>query len=338
MKTLIDRKPPPHAAQDGEATHPAALQGELRAALESAVACTLEHYDLLLIQGEDAQAFLQGQLTNDVLQCTKDRAQFGGYCSPTGRLLANFLLINTPEAYLLHLPSAITASFVERLRKFVLRARVKIEIASDLRALGMAGPKAAQVLGQIFGALPDRTLHVVRAGRSFALRLPGGLFLLVGPAADIESHRTQALGDTVPASTQCWDWLQIHAGIPWILPPTRDQFIPQMIGLDTLGGVGFQKGCYPGQEIVARSQYLGSVKRHLRAGHASGPAKPGDPMLVAGQTCGTVLNAAPAPNEGWDLLAVVQDSLTTEAAHIGTADGPRLIWGSAMSSPASADL
>ncbi|MEQ1880804.1 MAG: folate-binding protein [Burkholderiales bacterium] len=334
MKTPIDRKPAPHADQNGEATHPDLPQRELRAALESAVACSLEHYDLLLIHGEDAQAFLQGQLTNDTLQTTQDRAQFGGYCSPNGRLLANFLLISTPEAYLLHLPSAITASFVERLRKFVLRARVHIEHAPDLFAVGLAGPKAAQGLNQIFGTLPARPLHVIRADQSFAITLPGGLFLLMGPSAGIEAHRQQSLRDAVPATSQCWDWLQIQAGIPWILPPTRDQFIPQMIGLDLLGGVGFQKGCYPGQEIVARSQYLGNIKRRLRSGHAFGPASPGDPVLAAGKNCGMVLNAAPAPNGGWDLLAVVQESGAVDPMHIGSMSGPHLTWNPALPFPA----
>jgi tRNA-modifying protein YgfZ len=335
MKIPIDQMPNRQANPAGEITHPGAGQRELRAALESAVACSLDHYDLLLVHGEDAQAFLQGQLTNDILRSTKDLAQFGGYCSPNGRLLANFLLISAPERYLLYLPSATSASFVERLRKFVLRARVHIEKTTNIRALGLAGPQAAQGLVEIFGAAPDRPLQLIRADQTYVTRLPGGLFLLVGSSGTIEAHRQQALKDAIPASTRCWDWLQIQAGIPWILPPTRDQFIPQMIGLDLLGGVGFKKGCYPGQEIVARSQYLGKLKRSLRLGHASGPADPGDPVLAAGKTCGMVLNAAPAPNGGWDLLAVVQESEAVDPLSIGSVDGPNLVLNPAKTFPAA---
>ena len=111
----------------------------------------------------------------------------------------------------------------------------------------------------------------------------------------------------VPAGAQCWNWLQIQAGIPWITAATQDQFLPQMIGLDTIGGVSFDKGCYTGQEIVARSRYLGEVKRKLRLGHTRGGVRAGDELLSGGRKCGSVLNAASVPGNGTDLLAVIAE-------------------------------
>lgn len=300
------------------------IQRALPAAPEATVACPLVHYEFLRIQGEEAQPFLQGQLTNDVLQCTPQRAQFGGYCSPQGRLLANFLLICAPEGYLIHLPSAMAGSLADRLRKFILRARVKIDGATDIRAMGLAGPPAGEHVGKMLGAVPSRTLEVVWHDRTLGVRLPNDLFLVAGPADTLVRYRELAASEIVPADTQCWDWLQIHAGIPWILPPTRDHFIPQMVGLDAIGGVGFQKGCYPGQEIVARSQYLGHVKRRLWAGSAEASAAAGDALFAANQSCGMVLNAAPAPPAGWDLLAVVQESLAGQVLHLRSGDGARV--------------
>ncbi|MFN0037982.1 MAG: YgfZ/GcvT domain-containing protein [Burkholderiales bacterium] len=300
------------------------IQRDLPAAREAAVACPLVDYEFLRIQGEEAQSFLQGQLTNDVLQCTPRRAQFGGYCSPQGRLLANFLLICAPEGYLIHLPSAMASSLADRLRKFVLRARVKIDGASDFRALGLAGPAAGGHMDKLFGAAPSRILEVVWHDQILGVRLPDDLFLVAGPADTVARHRERAASETVQADTQHWDWLQIHAGIPWVLPPTRDQFIPQMVGLDAIGGVGFQKGCYPGQEIVARSQYLGHVKRRLWAGSAEASAAAGDALFAGNLSCGMVLNVAPAPQAGWDLLAVVQESLAGQVLHLKSGDGARV--------------
>ena len=300
------------------------IQRALPAVREAAVACPLVDYEFLRIQGEEAQSFLQSQLTNDVLQCTPQRAQFGGYCSPQGRLLANFLLLCAPEGYLIHLPSAMASSLADRLRKFVLRARVKIDGANDLRAMGLAGPAAGEHMDKLLGVAPICTLEVVWRDQNLGVRLPNDLFLVAGPADTVARHRELAANEIVPADTQCWDWLQIHAGIPWILPPTRDHFIPQMIGLDAIGGVSFQKGCYPGQEIVARSQYLGHVKRRLWAGSAEAAAAAGDALFAAKQSCGMVLNVAPAPQAGWDLLAVVQESLAGQVLHLRSGDGARV--------------
>jgi folate-binding protein YgfZ len=153
------------------------------------------------------------------------------------------------------------------------------------------------------------------------VRLPGGLFVVLAPAADLPVLWASLSREARPCGTAAWEWLQVRAGIPWITMATQDQFVPQMTGLDALGGVSFDKGCYPGQEIVARTHYLGEVKRRLRRGHSAAAAQAGDLLLADGQNRAVVLTAAPAPQGGHDLLAVAQDSAGERLA-LRSADGP----------------
>jgi folate-binding protein YgfZ len=296
---------------------------ELEAARARAVVCPLSHFELLRFSGADAQPFLQGQLTCNVLQVTPAAACYGGYCTPKGRLIADFLLMRTPQAYLMHLPADSCAVLAERLRKFVLRARVEIERETALRAIGIAGPDAVALLRQSVGEPPRLPLESVQYPGATLLRLPGGAFLAIAPQPDMAGLWDVLARQAVPAGMECWNWLQIRAGIPWITAATRGQFVPQMVALDAIGGVDFQKGCYPGQEIVARTHYLGEVKRTLRFGHGEGLAAAADALLSAdGQSRGMVVNAAPAPDGSTDLLAVVQTDMDGDQLRLRSADGP----------------
>jgi folate-binding protein YgfZ len=261
----------------------------------------------LRFHGGDAKTFLQGQLTCDLDQVTSDQAQFGGFCTPKGRLLANFMLLSTSQDYLMHLPADVSASVAERLRKFVLRSDVRIEREAGLRALGLTGPAASGLLQQELGAPPRRQLAMALHARASVVRLPGENFLVVAASTEMAALWESMAKRAVPAGAECWNWVQIQAGVPWITAATQDQFLPQMIGLDAIGGVSFDKGCYTGQEIVARTHYLGEVKRKLRLGRTRGGVHAGDALLAAGQQCGTVLNAAAVPGDGWALLAVVSE-------------------------------
>ena len=280
-------------------------QREFDAARSGATVTPLTHFELLRIHGSDAGTFLQGQLTCDLDQVTSDQAQFGGYCTPKGRLLANFTLMSTPQGYLMYLPADLAAFVGDRLRKFVLRSDVKIERESGLHALGLAGPAAPALLQQELGALPERRLAMALYPRASVVRLPGENFLVVAASTEMPALWKALAKSAVPAGAACWNWGQIQAGMPWITAPTQDQFLPQMIGLDAIGGVNFGKGCYTGQEIVARTHYLGEVKRKLCLGSTNGSVRAGDVLLSGGQQCGTVLNSALIPGNGAALLAVV---------------------------------
>ncbi|MGQ0579894.1 MAG: CAF17-like 4Fe-4S cluster assembly/insertion protein YgfZ [Betaproteobacteria bacterium] len=311
---------------------------ELEAARTLAVVCPLSHFELLHISGADAQTFLQGQLTCNVLQVTPTAARFGGSCTPKGRLIADFLLMRTPQAYLMHLPADSCAVLAERLRKFVLRARVQIERETALRAIGIAGPDAETLLRQSVGEPPKLPLESVQYPRATLLRLPGTAFLAIAPQPEVAGLWDVLVRQATVAGMDCWNWLQVRAGIPWITAATREQFVPQMVALEAIGGVDFQKGCYPGQEIVSRTHYLGAVKRALRFGHGKGAAAAGDTLLsTAGQSRGIVVNAAPAPEGGTDLLAVVQTDTDDNQLRLRSADGPGVSI-SPLSSAAAADL
>ncbi len=296
---------------------------ELEAARSGAVVCPLCHFELLRFSGADAQTFLQAQLTCDVLQVTPTEASYGGYCTAKGRLIADFLLIRTPQAYMMHLPADSCVVLAEGMRKFVLRAQAKIERETTLRAIGIAGPDAVALLQRSVGEPPHLPLESVQYAGVTLLRLSGAAFLAFAPQPDMAGLWNALARQATPAGVDCWNWLQIRAGIPWITAATREQFVPQMVALDAIGGVDFQKGCYPGQEIVARTHYLGEVKRTLRFGHGDGAAAAGDALLGAdGQSRGMVVNAAPAPDGGSDLLAVVQTNLDRDQLRLRSADGP----------------
>ncbi len=289
-------------------------QREFDAARSAAAVIPVTQFELLRFHGSDVLTFLQGQLTCDLDQVTAGQAQFGGYCTPHGRLLANFLLMLVPQGYLMYLPADVAGSVVERLRKFVLRSDVIIERENAVRALGMAGPAALAVLQQAIGTAPQMRLAVEPHARGFVMRLPGENFLVIAASSEMAAVWDELAKRAVPAGADCWNWVQIHAGVPWVTAATQDQFLPQMIGLDAIGGVSFDKGCYTGQEIVARTHYRGEVKRKLRLGRTRGIVRTGDALLAAGQQCGIVLNVAPVPGEGSVLFAVVSEQADAQSA------------------------
>jgi folate-binding protein YgfZ len=297
------------------------LAQELAAARDAAIVSPLARYAVLRIHGEDAREFLQGQLTCDVAKVGPTAARFGGYCTPQGRLLATFLLVGSADGYRMLLATDLADAIAARLRKFVLRSKVRIEREAGLHALGVGGPRSAAAIGGAVGPAPMRDMEAVLYATALFVRLPGEQFVVLAPAADLAALWASLSREARPAGTAAWEWLQVRAGIPWITAATQDQFVPQMAGLDAIGGVSFDKGCYPGQEIVARTHYLGEVKRRLRHGHTAAAAQPGDTLVADGQNRAVVLNAAPAPQGGHDLLAVVQDA-AGERLFLRSVDGP----------------
>ena len=301
---------------------------ELAAARDGAVLCDLAPLALLAVAGADAVAFLQGQLTNDVETLPVGASHFSAWCSPKGRVLANFLVRRAAtDAFELLLPASLAEPIRKRLGMFVLRSRVTIaDLSATTVRLGIGGPRAADALAPAFGAAP--ALHrSTTAGGGALIALPGRRFI-----AFVEPEQAASLWERIsaqwarPAGFRCWQWLTVRAGVPVITPPTQDQFIPQMLNLDALDGISFRKGCYTGQEIVARTQYLGRLKARLVLAHVDGPSPSAGERVFAtafgDQPCGTVVNAAFAPSAGADLLAVVQTAAVAGSAlRLGAADG-----------------
>jgi tRNA-modifying protein YgfZ len=215
----------------------------------------LNRYGVLAVTGADAREFLHAQLTNDIANLPPDRAALAGWCTAKGRLLASMLVIPSSQGFLLQLSRDLAAAVAKRLSMFVLRSKVKIADESD-----------AWVQYGIW----DADFHVAGVaweGDSVTVRVGERRFLKIG----------RGLSQSCAQSEENWTLQEIREGRPLITAATQDQFVPQMVNFETLGAIDFQKGCYPGQEIVARAQYRGEVKRrmvHLRA-PAGTELKPG---------------------------------------------------------------
>lgn len=303
-------------------------QGELVAARDAAVACDLGPVGALSVTGNDAASFLQGQFTNDVSGLAPGTSQFSAWCSPKGRVLTNFILRRIDgDRFELLVPRVLLPIIQKRLALFVLRAKVAIHDASDATVrIGIGGPSAAQCLPDGGGSAPGLYRDTAIEGGTI-VALPGPRFVAAVEPAQAP-RLWERLGAARAAGFPCWRWLTIRAGVPVILPPTQDQFIPQVINLDALGGVSFHKGCYTGQEIVARTQYLGRLKERLALAHADRVADPGARVyapLFGDQPCGTLINAAAAPGVGADLLVVGQmAAIEAGELRVGAPDGGRL--------------
>ncbi len=294
---------------------------ELISTRQSIVLCDLGQFGTLRVSGEEAQSFLQNLLSNDIREVTSSRAQLSSLNTAKGRMLATLLIRREGDDYLLQLPRVLCEPMRKKLGMYVLRAKVKISDASDeIVSLGLSGANAQEVLHGQFGELPQESLAVTHpstgSGRT------EGLYCSVIKIGDTRfqintsAQQAQSLWQTFsqhaqPVGSVCWDWLNIRSGIPVILPQTQEQFVAQMVNYDGIGGVSFKKGCYPGQEIVARMQYLGHLKRRMYLAHLDGNDIPqaGDELFSAdleGQASGMIVNASPAPGGGCDVLAVVQ--------------------------------
>ncbi|BCQ23294.1 folate-binding protein YgfZ [Caballeronia sp. NK8] len=297
----------------------------------------LTQFGVIDVRGEDAASFLHNQVTNDVQHLDASTARLAGYCSPKGRLLGSFLMWRTADAVRLLIARDVQAAVQKRLSMFVLRSKAKLTDATpEVAAVGFAGDVRAALSG-IFDALPDGVHVKVEGPHGSLIRVPDAAhrprFLWVGPKADVEAQLAKLDEKLQRAPETMWDWLDIHAGEPRITHATVEQFVPQMVNFDVLGAVNFRKGCYPGQEIVARSQYRGTIKRRTALAHVGNhidTAVPGAELFHSddpGQPCGLVVNVAPAENGGVDCLVEIKlAALDNGTVHVGSAEGPTLTF------------
>ena len=293
---------PPTVADFG---HP---EDELRAAKSGSVIAPLTHLATLGFAGQDAAAFLQGQLSCDVQGLTTDRATLGSYCTPQGRMLASFLLWRDGDELRVALAADIAGAVRARLQKFVLRAKVTIAEA-DVALLGVAGPAGPAALRDVLGTEIAAPFALSRSQEATVIGLPGARFVIACRPDAAEALWPKLAAMLTPAGSAAWQWLDIASGLPLVTGPTQDQFVPQMANLELIGGVDFHKGCYTGQEVIARAQYRGKVKRRLYRAHVAGAeAHPGDAIVGGGDgeaAGGMVVNAAPSPDGGSEVLAVL---------------------------------
>jgi folate-binding protein YgfZ len=290
--------------------------------------CDVSDYALLAIEGLDAQTFLQGQLSNDVAALHVGSVQWTSYNSPKGRMLATLLLWRSgPDAFRALVAADLAEGIRKRLSMFVLRAKVRISDATPGHAfLGAVGSGAADAVRAALGSCPTPGTATA-SDTHLALGFPDGRILVVPSGGD--SARDTLRRHAGAAGPELWRWLGVRAGVPLIVAATQDLFVPQTANWDLLQGVNFQKGCYTGQEIIARMQYLGRLKERMHLFHLDGaPPVPGTRAygsVFGDQACGTVVNAAAGPSGGSDLLVVVQESaLAAPPLRVSSPDGPTL--------------
>lgn len=280
--------------------------------MTTTVYCELARLELIRFSGAEAQSFLHNQLTCDVTALAPGKSTYGSYCNPKGRMLATFLLWHTGDAFFMQLPSALREPIQKQISKYILRAKVKAtDDSSEWMLFGVAGDGSESVVRRVVGAVPSALHSVAQAPGAMVIKLPGERYEIVAAKEKAQAVRESLASGTEKSNPDYWDWLDIHAGFPTILPATQEAFVPQMVNLDLIGGVSLTKGCYPGQEIVARMHYRGTLKQRMYLANIAGSdaPQPGDKLYSPGfgeQACGTIVNAARSPEGGYDVLAVIQ--------------------------------
>jgi tRNA-modifying protein YgfZ len=317
--------------EDALPVHLGDLDSELSACRDGLnVIAPLADLGWIRCSGSDAKPFLHNQLTSDVNHLLSGHWQYSSWCNAKGRMLASFIAArpSSDEEYWLQMAAELTPSILKRLRMFVLRSKVAIEDEARSRlSFGLAGKDSTEALRQANLPIPAGDGLVAQYAEGFVVRLAGDRYQVV---VDVAAAACVWAGLSVaakPVGTLAWRWLSVRSGIPLVRQATQEEFVPQMVNFDKLGGVSFHKGCYPGQEIIARTQYLGKVKRHLYWTHADAPLTAGVQLFAdidPQQSCGVVVDAAPSPEGGWDALVVMLENAVDGTVRYALADGQPL--------------
>lgn len=277
-------------------------------------ATPLPELGVIRVAGEDAATFLQGQLTQDVVLLKPGQSNLAALCNPKGRMLASFMAIKRAEDDIWLICSQdLLASTLKRLSMFVMRAKAKLSDASAQLAIhGLIGETAVRSEGTIEG-------HIIcplasSDGVPRALR--------VAPV-DAPAPLAPALDPVL------WHWADARSGVAMVTKPVAEAFVPQMLNYESVGGVNFKKGCYPGQEVVARSQFRGAIKRRAFVAQVNGVAQAGQEVFYSAdpdQPCGTIALAAPSPGEGTTVIVSLQMAVVEglDKLAVGTPEGPTL--------------
>ena len=272
----------------------------------------LNHLALMAIAGPDAEKFLQGQLTCDVREVTAHQTRLAAHCNPKGRVITSFRLLRLAEVYYLQLPHSMLEIGLTRLQKYAQFSKVKLHaVHEDYLKLGAVGLKTEAQLRLYFGQLPANVDDMVFAREIFIIKLPGpSRYQLLGNKVAMAAVWQALNSDSSLYETQAWDWLDIQAGIASIYPQTSEIFTPHQLNYQLVNGVSFKKGCYTGQEVITRMQYLGKLKQHMYRAELASPAliSPGDLVTLEpqGESCGEVVMAVNLA-QSTQMLVALQD-------------------------------
>ncbi|MGQ9831206.1 MAG: CAF17-like 4Fe-4S cluster assembly/insertion protein YgfZ [Thermochromatium sp.] len=294
----------------------------------------LSHLGLIAARGAEAADFLQGQLTNDVRELSASHTHLSAHCSQKGRIVTLFRALHLGETFYLQTPMERVAESIQRLSRFILRAKVRLSDASDeLIRLGLAGETAPELLAAQGLPVPERDNGLAQRDEVAVIRIPGPRprFELLGPFAPLRALWEALVPKAAPANAADWTRLDIEAGLPNVYDRTVETFVPQMLNLQLIDGVSFNKGCYTGQEVVARMQFLGRLKRrmYLAEVERDTPPQPGDELSAdasaSQQTDGWVVDACPIGDRHHALLVVAEIAAIDSGCDIRLGvDGPVL--------------
>lgn len=218
---------------------------------------------IIKVEGDDRVQFLQGQLTQDIKLISNHKALFAGFCNPKGRVLAFMLCFEESDSIHIQIDSSIAESILRRLKMYVLRSKVSINLLDNqFTCIGFVGSKSLLKQGI---KPPVSYLDITRSHDVMIMRVGKNIerYQLMGNTTKVNIFMKHNLTEYTPMSASSWDNLNILDGIPNIYPTTQEAFIPQSINMDLIDSINFKKGCYTGQEIVARTHYLGKVKRRM---------------------------------------------------------------------------
>jgi folate-binding protein YgfZ len=274
----------------------------------------LTHWGVIRLEGEDAAKFIHGQLTQDFALLGHDEARLAAFCNAKGRMQASFVGFKTRHGEVLLLCSKdLLGQTLKRLSMFVLRAKARLYDASDEYALwGLAGSAIKNIAG-------NQTKPWAK------VELDDGLAVALYPAGTTarqlwltSTTAAQPAGETL--ALELWQWGEVASGIATVTLPVFEAFVPQMLNYESVGGVNFKKGCYPGQEVVARSQFRGTLKRRMFLAHVAGPVQPADEVCVGGEpenVVGQVVQAAAHPLGGYLAQVVLQTTSADDRLQVG---------------------
>jgi hypothetical protein len=297
---------------------------ERRIPPQGAILCDLSHFGLISVSGDDATTFLQGQLTNDIRQVSESTSQLSAWCTAKGRALATFFITQRQGVYYLSVSRDLLEFVLKRLRMYVLRSKVVIEDASSrLVHFGYAAPEGDKRLQEILGAAPANAYDTVQVNGLTIMRQPAPIprFKILG-----ELDEARKLWEALNVNAACvgrsgWEYFNILSGVPMVTQASTEAWVPQMMNMHVINGVSFTKGCFPGQEIVARLKYLGKSKRQMyRIGipHCVKVPAVGTHFASSNDAeAGTILNATLNPDGYVEALAVMKIAEAGQALHFG---------------------
>ena len=298
--------------------------GELLAASRQTVLVPLTHLALLAATGDDAKTFLHNQFTNDINHLEPGRAEHAGWCTAKGRMQASFMAWHEGDAYRLMLAADLLEATHKRLKMFVLRSKVTLTAENEQILLGIAGPQASEALADAGLSAPGEILRCTTQAGVTVIQIDAQRFVLVASEQAAPDLWQKLSVKARPAGVPVWRWLDVQAAFPLVTLATKEEFVPQMADFEKIGGISFHKGCYPGQEIVARTQYLGKVKRHLYRLSSEVALQAGDELYSPDnleQASGKIMTAAPSPAGGFVALAVVQANYA-DNLRLASREGP----------------